>query len=105
MFISSISDIPSLELQYKSTIHEFPVLFTYLGGDLKIRHWQAHIQNRCYPTEEQIDFHLPTLYPDTRVLEDLALGTEDDRNGFNLRLFRNQTRLVSFTCEASGMGS
>ena len=105
MFISSISDIPSLELQYKSTIPEFPVLFTYLGGDLKIQHWQAHIQNRCYPTEEQIDLHLPTLYPDTRVLEDLALGTEDDRNGFNLQLFRNQTRLVSFTCEASGMGS
>ena len=60
--------------------------FTYLGGDLRIQHWQAHIQNRCYPTEEQFDFPLPTLDPDTRVLEHLALGTEDDKNGFNLRL-------------------
>ena len=63
-----------------------PVLFTYLGGGLKIQHCPAHIQNRCYPAEERFFSPFPTLYPDTRAFVDLALGTEDERNGFNLRL-------------------
>ena len=52
-----------------------PVEFTcYLGGDSRIQHWQAHIQNHCYPAEEPFEFSSSYLVSRHQDLSRLCPG-------------------------------